>query len=279
MADIRVTLPKKTVYALGETFDATGLTVTACYNNGVDVVVDNYTMAGFDSNTAGAKTITISYGGLSKSFAVVVEERSVIETSGSFVVDNLVARLGEEVRVPVTVSNNTGIAGIRHEISFNADNLQFVEVKMLGNYANGTLIVNEAKADEGKITIVWFNNNDVKTNGVVYELVFQVKETAEDGLTEVKLDFAENDNGNISGENVLFGDKDGSVEVRSYWLGDLNGDRKYAMVDLVMLAQYVAGFDMTLSAKQLLSADVNEDGNIDIHDVILLNQWLLAEDF
>lgn len=279
LSDIRVTLPKKTVYALGEAFDATGLTVTACYNNGVDVVVDNYTMAGFDSNTAGAKTITISYGGLTKSFAVVVEERSVIETSGSFVVDNLIARLGEEVRVPVTVSNNTGIAGIRHEISFNADNLQFVEVKMQGNYANGTLIVNEAKADEGKITIVWFNNDDVKTNGVVYELVFQVKETAEDGLTEVKLDFAENDNGNVSGENVIFGDKDGSVEVRSYWLGDLNGDRKYAMVDLVMLAQYVAGFEMTMTEKQLLSADVNEDGIVDIHDVVLLNQWLLAEDF
>jgi hypothetical protein len=61
-------------------------------------------------------------------------------------------------------------------------------------------------------------------------------------------------------------------------LGDLDGDRKFAMVDLVMLAQYVADYDVTLSAKQLLSADVNEDGIIDIHDVVLLNQWLLAED-
>lgn len=49
------------------------------------------------------------------------------------------------------------------------------------------------------------------------------------------------------------------------------------LVDLVMLAQYVAGFEMTLSEKQLLSADVNEDSTIDIHDVVLLNQWLLAE--
>ena len=279
LSDIRVTLPKKTVYALGEAFDATGLTVTACYNNGVDVVVDNYTMAGFDSNTAGAKTITISYGGLVRTFAVVVEERSVIDTNGTFAIGNVIGRLGEEVRVPVTVTNNAGIAGLRHEISFEASNLTLVGVEMQGDYAKGTLIVNNEKTDEGKATIVWFCGYDVKSNGAVYELVFEVKETAVDGITEVKLDFAENDNGNISGENVRFGDKDGSVEIRSYWLGDLDGDRKFAMVDLVMLAQYVADFDMTLTAKQELSADVNEDGAIDIHDVILLNQWLLAEDF
>ena len=279
LTNLVVVAPTKLTYFLSEEFDPAGMTVTACYNNGQQIQVYDYVLSGFDSNEPGTKTITVSYGGLTSAFSVAVSERSEIETNGSFVVDNLVGRLGEEVRVPVTVTSNTGIAGLRHEISFEASNLTLVGVEMQGDYEKGTLIVNDEKTDEGKVTIVWFCGYDVKSNGAVYELVFQVKETAEDGLTEVKLDFAENDNGNISGENVLFGDKDGSVEVRSYWLGDLNGDRKYAMVDLVMLAQYVAGFDMTMSAKQLLSADVNEDGNIDIHDVILLNQWLLAEDF
>ena len=48
------------------------------------------------------------------------------------------------------------------------------------------------------------------------------------------------------------------------------------MVDLLQLAQYVSGKEMTLTEKQLLSADVNEDTVIDIHDVIMLQQWIIA---
>ncbi len=35
---------------------------------------------------------------------------------------------------------------------------------------------------------------------------------------------------------------------------------------------------MDLTDKQKLSDDVNEDGEINIHDVIMLQQWLLAAD-
>ena len=96
------------------------------------------------------------------------------------------------------------------------------------------------------------------------------------GNSEIVIDFDDNDNGNISGENVVFGKMNGSVEVRSYWLGDLNGDREYHMVDLLLLAQYVSGKKITLTEKQLLAADVNEDNVIDIHDVIMLQQWIIA---
>ena len=279
LTNLVVIAPTKLTYQPGEEFDPTGMSVTACYNNGQQVQVYDYVMTGFDSAEPGTKTITVSYGGLTSAFSISVSERSQIETNGSFIVDDLVGRLGEEVRVPVTVTSNTGIAGLRHEISFETANLKFVGAEMKSDYEKGTLIVNNEKADQGQVSIVWFCSYDVKSSGTVYELIFEVQETAADGITEVKIDFADNDHGNVSGENVLFGKQDGSVEVRSWWLGDLNGDRKYAMVDLVMLAQYVAGFEMTMTEKQLLSADVNEDGSIDIHDVILLNQWLLTEDF
>ncbi|MBR3812191.1 MAG: bacterial Ig-like domain-containing protein [Agathobacter sp.] len=279
LEDIRIIVPDKLAYFIGEEFDATGMEVIACYNNGQEISVDDYKISGFDSTASGTKTITIIYGGIERSFVVMVEERSVVEANGSFIVNDLVGRLGEEVHLPVNVTCNTAIAGFRHEISFESSNLKFVGLEMKGDYSDGTLIINEEKASEGKITVLWFSDKDVKSKGLVYELVFQVQETAVDGVAEVKINFNDNDHGNLSGENVIFGRQDGSVEVRSYWLGDLNGDRKYAMVDLVMLAQYVADFDMTLTEKQMLSADVNEDGSIDIHDVIMLNQWLLDEDF
>ena len=278
LTNLIVVAPAKLTYFLSEDFDTTGLIVTACYNNGQQVVIDDYSIVGFDSNTPGTKTITIGYGGLTSEFSVSVSERSEIMTEGSFTVGNLIGRLGETVVIPVSVNKNTGIAGFTHTITFDTADLKFVSASGKGVYANGTVVVNKDKADEGEITVLWFGSTDVVNNGDVYNLTFEVLETATDGISEVTISFDENDNGNISGENVLFGTVNGYVDIRSYWLGDLDGDRKYAMVDLLQLAQYVSGKEMALTEKQKLSADVNEDGFIDIHDVIMLNQWLLEAD-
>lgn len=278
LVDIKVTAPNKVAYYIGEGFDTQGLVVTACYNNGQEFAVDDYQITGFESSAPGAKTITVTYGEFSRSFAVVVQERSVIETGGNIIVGNLVGRLGDTVVVPVSVTKNTGIAGFTHTINFDATNLKFVSVDAVGSYADGTIIMNETNAANGEITFLWFGNADVKGDSVVYNITFEILETAKDGNTEISVSFNENDNGNIAGENVVFGTLSGFVDIRYYWLGDLNGDRTYTMVDIVQLAQYVSGKPMTLTDKQKKSADVNEDGIIDIHDVIMLNQWLLAAD-
>lgn len=56
-------LPEKTNYALGETFDATGLLVTLLYNNGSTEVLaaEEVACAGFDSDSEGSKDVTVSY--------------------------------------------------------------------------------------------------------------------------------------------------------------------------------------------------------------------------
>ena len=278
LEDIRVVVPNKITYEIGEEFDSTGMQVIACYNNGQEVTIDDYQMTGFDSSASGAKTITVTYGGIERNFAVAVQERSVIETGGTMIVGNCIGRLGDTVTVPVSVTKNTGIAGFTHTIRFDATALKFVSVKTMGGYADGAVILNDEKISDGEITVLWIGSEDIKENGVVYNLTFEVLETAKDGNAAINILFDDNDNGNISGENVIFDTINGFIEVRSYWLGDLDGDRKYAMVDLLQLAQYVSGKEMTLTDKQMLSADVNEDGIIDIHDVIMLNQWLLVAD-
>ena len=276
LSDVRVTVPNKTVYDIGEEFDKTGMRVVACYNNGQELTVDDYQINGFESSAAGTKIITVTYGGISRSFAVVVQERSVIKTGGNMIVGNLVGRLGDKVVIPVSVTKNTGIAGFTHTIKFDAKVLKLVSVDAIGRYADGTVILNDEKIADGEFTVLWFGSTDVNEDGIVYNLTFEVLESAPDGNSEIVIDFDDNDNGNISGENVVFGKMNGSVEVRSYWLGDLNGDREYHMVDLLLLAQYVSGKKITLTEKQLLAADVNEDNVIDIHDVIMLQQWIIA---
>lgn len=278
LENIRLSSPDKLNYEIGEVFDTTGLVVTACYNNGQEITVDDYQISGFDSASAGAKTVTVTYGGISRSFAVVVAERSQIETGGHIIVGNVVGRLGETVNVPVSITKNTGIAGFEHTVTFDTSKFRFVSAVAVDEFASGTVVVNDEKAADGEVTVLWFGTGDITGDGTVYNLAFEILETASDGSSEIAVSFDSNDNANVSGENVLFEAVNGSIEVLSYWLGDLNGDRVYAMADLLQLAQYVSGKEMTLTEKQKLSADVNEDGIIDIHDVVMLQQWLLVAD-
>ena len=278
LSDLKVTIQTKTTYEIGETFDVTGMGVTAYYNNGQQYSVDNYVMSEFDSNSAGAKEIKITYEGMTRSFVVTVVEKTPIATGGKIEVGTGKGRLGETISVPVTITKNTGLSAFCHTITFDANDLAFKKVNLQGGFANGTVIINDEKVANGEITVLWFQANNVMESGVAYTLEFEVLETATDGISDITIAFDANENGNASGENVLFEAVNGSVEVLSYWLGDLNGDRKYAMADLLQLAQYVSGQTMTLNDKQKLSADVNEDGIIDIHDVTLLSQWLLEAD-
>ena len=67
------TMPDKTSYFTDESFDQTGLTLTAAYNNGkTETISSGITCTGFSSTTAGTKTVTASYGGKSTTFTVNV---------------------------------------------------------------------------------------------------------------------------------------------------------------------------------------------------------------
>ncbi len=67
--------PNKTNYFVGDALDTSGLTLTASYSNGTTkIITSGFTTEGFDSSTAGTKTITVNYGGKSTSFSVIVKE-------------------------------------------------------------------------------------------------------------------------------------------------------------------------------------------------------------
>lgn len=74
-------LPLKLVYLEGENFDATGIILTAHYNNGEDVVVsEGYTITGYSSEP-GVHTITITYLSKTVDFTVDVKSKSLLKIS------------------------------------------------------------------------------------------------------------------------------------------------------------------------------------------------------
>ena len=74
MTGIEITaLPKKTTYLIGEKSDTAGLAVSAVYGGKFKEPVTGFTVSGFSSETAGKKTITVTYNGFKATFTVTVK--------------------------------------------------------------------------------------------------------------------------------------------------------------------------------------------------------------
>ena len=70
------TQPTKTTYSVNDELDVTGAVITATYTDTTteDVNVTSAMCSGFDSSTAGEKTVTVTYEGKTTSFTVTVSE-------------------------------------------------------------------------------------------------------------------------------------------------------------------------------------------------------------
>ncbi len=75
VTDIEITRPNKEIYSLGEELDLTGATVKLVMASGTTTTPVDMTasmITGFDSSTEGAKTITVTYEGFTKTFGISV---------------------------------------------------------------------------------------------------------------------------------------------------------------------------------------------------------------
>ena len=86
LESITVSGPTKTEYEIGDELDLTGLVVTAHYSDGSEAAVEDYEVSGFDSSTAGEKTITVTYQDKTTTFTVNVKEAAPVVTLESITV-------------------------------------------------------------------------------------------------------------------------------------------------------------------------------------------------
>ena len=74
-------MPDKTTYYQGELFDSTGLKITGTASTGETVNVTDYELSGFDSSSAGTKTITVTASDKITTFEITVSEASITAIS------------------------------------------------------------------------------------------------------------------------------------------------------------------------------------------------------
>lgn len=97
VTSITVTAPEKTQYWVGEELDTTGMVVTAFYSDGSGLVIhEGYTIAGYDANTPGEQTVTVTYEEFSATFTVTVAEPPVVIVAEGTCGENLTWKLTDD---------------------------------------------------------------------------------------------------------------------------------------------------------------------------------------
>lgn len=122
-------LPNKREYNANESFDSTGMVITATQKDGTKKELTDYTISGFDATKAGIQTVTVSYGNCSATFNVAVGRKFdsgdtdgdgiISDSDGECLID---AILGEDI--PLTSAFDTNSDG-------EIDVLDFIALKLM----------------------------------------------------------------------------------------------------------------------------------------------------
>ena len=104
-------MPNKTTYYQGELFDGTGLVVSQTYNDGTSEATTDYELSGFDSSSAGTKTITVTASGKTTTFEISVSEASITAISVTTMPSKVNYHIGKEfdsTGIVVTATTSDG---------------------------------------------------------------------------------------------------------------------------------------------------------------------------
>jgi rhamnogalacturonan endolyase len=144
-------LPTKTVYSIGDSFDRTGLKVTATLENGEKNEVTAFTVSGYDPETTGEQTLTVKYMGKTATFTVTVKDISGITiaqmpTKTTYSQGQTLDTSGMVVKAVYTDGTSSEISSGYEVSGYNSENLgsQTVTVTYKDKTATFTVEVTEA---------------------------------------------------------------------------------------------------------------------------------------
>lgn len=161
------TYPNKTSYSIGEALDTTGLTLTATYSNGQKkTVTEDYSVSGFDSSTAGTKTLTVSFDGKTTTFTVTVKEAKTYTIAynangGTGTMANTVMTVGTAKNLTANAFTRTGYGFLGWSTDKTASTAAYKDKELVNNLA-----------ESGTVTLyaVWKKDSAPSTNTAVIRI-------------------------------------------------------------------------------------------------------------
>lgn len=183
---------------------------------------------------------------------------------------NVDAKAGEEIEVRVKLENNPGITALRLVIDYDDTALEMTGFTFGDALASMNKGTSENYGNHYSFSM-YSATADLNDCGTLAVIKFKVNENAEDGEYPIRITYDSDDIFNLNGESIHFDTGIGIVTVNSCLLGDINNDGKINMRDVVLLQQIVNGWNVTYNKD---AADYNGDGKINMRDIVALQQYI-----
>ncbi len=193
--------------------------------------------------------------------------KAVDPNAAQVVVDTRTASAGGTVTVAISLKNNPGISGLQMKMRYDSSVLTLQNAT-----AKNLAVTFSEKLTANPYSILWYDGlKNVTTNGAIAEFTFKVNDKAKEGNYPITIEFDDDDISDVKDNNVHFAKVNGAVNVSSHIPGDVNGDGKANVKDLIRLQQHLNGWNVTVVAG---STDINGDGKVNVKDLIRLQQYL-----
>lgn len=193
-------------------------------------------------------------------------------TNPTIIVDSKNSAPGSQVKVNVNVKNNPGIAGAILRVTYDS------KLTLLGA-ENGEKFTSLNFTKPGKYgnpsTFLWDSESgQINDDGTILTLTFKVADdTNLNEKLNIGISYLQGDIYNENLENLNFCMIDGGITVKSYSVGDVNGDYRVDIRDATYIQMYIANLK-TLSNEFLLLADTNNDGVVTVHDATEIQRYI-----
>ena len=249
-------------------------------NKSVTWKSDNTTVAVVSNGVVTAKaagsaniTVTTADGGFTASCAITVKEDTPSEADVVFTLSDVTVKPGEEVLVEIFIKSSVEInsVGLKN-LSYDESVFTFDSFTDFSELVTNSLF-GASGCDNSKKIISLAYMTASKLEGKLCSIKFKVNSDAADGTYDIAMTGLVKNNSIVITSTV----DSGSITVKSYVTGDMNGDESVDLSDALLLFQY-SMFPDDYPIEYSGNFDLNKDGTVDVQDALLLFQYSMFPD-
>ena len=180
--------------------------------------------------------------------------------------------LGNSITLDVALENNFGIKSLTASLKL-PKGVTLTQVETGEALSDLTFTYNESL---GEYILMWNGENADSNNGVAATLTLFAAQNAPKG--EFDVNFTSVNAIDKNGKELEFDCFGGKLKISDVKAGDVNNDSKVNIQDVILLAQYCAGWESAKENTNIVAADTNGDSKVNIQDVVRLAQYCAGWD-
>ena len=182
--------------------------------------------------------------------------------------------IGEIVDVKLNIQNNPGITALSIDVAYSSDDLELISINNAALFQDA---ISTGNVSANPLRISWYaaDSQNKVDNGTLAILRFRVRDNAI--CSRINISYNPENVFDNTLQNQPFEITNGWVLVGDKKIGDAYSDNQISVRDVTSIQRQIVELE-DLSAEELVLADTNGDGEINIADATHLQMYLAEYD-